>query len=74
VDLRDKKVIALGERDGVPGEAIAEVARSAGAQITSWAWNTLAPLAFAIASHSGPKNTREWIAMGCRVFWPARER
>jgi glycine reductase len=31
--LRGKKVIALGERDSVPGEAIAEVARSAGADV-----------------------------------------
>jgi len=29
--LEGKKVIALGERDGVPGPAIAEVVRSAGA-------------------------------------------
>jgi betaine reductase len=33
VELRGKKVIALGERDSVPGEAIAEVARSAGAEV-----------------------------------------
>ena len=33
MDLRGKKVIALGERDGVPGEAIADVARSAGAEV-----------------------------------------
>jgi len=33
VDLRGKKVIALGERDSVPGEAIAVVARSAGAEV-----------------------------------------
>ena len=31
--LAGKKVIALGERDGVPGEALAEVARSAGAEV-----------------------------------------
>jgi glycine reductase len=30
--LEGKKVIALGERDGVPGPAIAEVVRSAGAE------------------------------------------
>ena len=31
--LVGKKVIALGERDGVPGPAIAEVVRSAGADV-----------------------------------------
>ena len=31
--LGGKKVIALGERDGVPGPAIAEVVRSAGADV-----------------------------------------
>ena len=33
VELKGKKVIALGERDSVPGEAIAAVARSAGAEV-----------------------------------------
>lgn len=33
MELRGKKVIALGERDGVPGEAIAECVRSAGAEV-----------------------------------------
>jgi len=33
MELRGKKVIALGERDGVPGEAIAEVVGSAGAEV-----------------------------------------
>jgi glycine reductase len=33
MDLRGKKVVALGERDSVPGEAIAEVAKSAGAEV-----------------------------------------
>jgi glycine/sarcosine/betaine reductase complex component A len=33
VKLDGKKVIALGERDGVPGPAIAECVRSAGAEI-----------------------------------------
>ena len=33
MDLRGKKVIALGERDGVPGEALAAVASSAGADV-----------------------------------------
>ena len=31
--LKGKKVIALGERDGIPGEVIAECAKSAGAEI-----------------------------------------
>ena len=31
--LAGKKVIALGERDGVPGEAIAECVKSAGAEV-----------------------------------------
>jgi len=33
VKLEGKKVIALGERDGVPGPAIAECVRSAGAEV-----------------------------------------
>jgi glycine reductase len=33
VDLRGKKIIALGERDSVPGEAIADCLRSAGAEV-----------------------------------------
>jgi hypothetical protein len=33
VKLEGKKVIALGERDGVPGPAIAECMRSAGAEV-----------------------------------------
>jgi glycine/sarcosine/betaine reductase complex component A len=33
MELRGKKVIALGERDGVPGPALADVARGAGAQV-----------------------------------------
>jgi glycine/sarcosine/betaine reductase complex component A len=33
MELAGKKVIALGERDGVPGEAIAECVRSAGADV-----------------------------------------
>ena len=32
-ELRGKKVIALGERDGVPGPAIAACARAAGAEV-----------------------------------------
>lgn len=31
--LDGKKVIALGERDGVPGPAIAAIVRSAGAEV-----------------------------------------
>jgi glycine/sarcosine/betaine reductase complex component A len=31
--LDGKKVIALGERDGVPGNAIADCVRSAGAEV-----------------------------------------
>lgn len=31
MDLRGKRIIALGERDGVPGEAIAECLTTAGA-------------------------------------------
>ena len=31
--LDGKKVLALGERDGVPGPAIAECVRSAGADV-----------------------------------------
>ena len=31
--LKGKKVIALGERDGVPGGVIAECAEAAGAQV-----------------------------------------
>jgi betaine reductase len=33
MDLRGKKVIALGERDGIQGEAIGKVAKSAGAEV-----------------------------------------
>jgi glycine/sarcosine/betaine reductase complex component A len=31
--LQGKKVIVLGERDGVPGPAIADAVRSAGAEV-----------------------------------------
>ncbi|GAV23214.1 glycine reductase [Carboxydothermus pertinax] len=31
--LAGKKVIAVGDRDGVPGPAIAECAKSAGAEV-----------------------------------------
>lgn len=33
MELRGKKVIALGERDGIQGTAVAAVARSAGADV-----------------------------------------
>jgi betaine reductase len=33
MDLKDKKVIALGERDGIQGDAIAKIARAAGAEV-----------------------------------------
>lgn len=33
VEFKGKKVIALGERDSIAGEAIAEVMRSAGAEV-----------------------------------------
>jgi betaine reductase len=33
MDLRGKKVIALGERDSVSGEAIADCVRTAGADV-----------------------------------------
>jgi betaine reductase len=33
MDLRGKRVIALGERDSIAGEALAEAARSAGAEV-----------------------------------------
>jgi betaine reductase len=33
MDLQGKKVIALGERDGVPGTSIGQCARSSGAEV-----------------------------------------
>jgi glycine/sarcosine/betaine reductase complex component A len=33
MDLQGKKVIALGERDGIPGTAIADLVKSAGAEV-----------------------------------------
>jgi glycine reductase len=33
MDLRDKLVLALGERDGIPAPAIAACAESAGARV-----------------------------------------
>ena len=35
MEIKGKKVIALGERDGVAGVAIANCARSAGADVVS---------------------------------------
>lgn len=40
-----------------------------GPHLSSFLTNTLVPVAFAIASHSGPKNTREWLQLGCKLFW-----
>lgn len=33
MNLQGKKIIALGERDGIQGSALAECARSAGADV-----------------------------------------
>jgi betaine reductase len=33
MDLKGRKVIALGERDGIPGTSIAECMKSAGAEV-----------------------------------------
>ena len=33
MDLKNKKIIALGERDGIQGSAIARCAESAGAKV-----------------------------------------
>lgn len=33
MELKGKKAIALGDRDGVPGPAIAECLKSAGAEV-----------------------------------------
>jgi len=33
LDLRGKKIVALGERDGIQGAAIAQCATSAGAEV-----------------------------------------
>ena len=49
---------------GVPFYA----ANTAAAKGASWLWNTGVPLAFAIASQSGAKNTVEWIKMGLKLF------
>jgi multidrug transporter EmrE-like cation transporter len=51
---------------GIGLEAVANPATRG----ASWLWNTLAPVAFAIATHSGPKNTAEWIKLRVGVFWP----
>lgn len=31
--LKDKKVVIIGDRDGIPGQAIAEVVVTAGAEV-----------------------------------------
>lgn len=31
--LKGKKVVVIGDRDGIPGQAIAECAKSAGAEV-----------------------------------------
>lgn len=41
VDLKTKKVIIIGDRDGVPGEAIKLCAESAGAEVVYAATNAL---------------------------------
>lgn len=46
------------------------VASSTGSQVASWAWNTFFPLAAAIATQSGVKNTIEWLRLGVGLFWP----
>lgn len=46
-------------------------AASTGSKAASWFWNTLAPVAFAVAAHSAPKNTAQWISMGARLLWPS---
>ncbi len=33
LELKGKRVIALGERDGIQGDSIAKIARSAGAEV-----------------------------------------
>jgi betaine reductase len=33
VDLKGKRVIALGERDGIQGDAIGKIAAAAGAEV-----------------------------------------
>ncbi len=33
MDIKGKKAVALGERDGIPGTAIAECLKSAGAEV-----------------------------------------
>lgn len=33
MQLKGKKVIAIGERDGIPGPALEECAKSAGAEV-----------------------------------------
>jgi len=33
MDLKGKKVLVIGERDGIPGTAIAECVKSAGSEV-----------------------------------------
>jgi hypothetical protein len=55
----------LRRSSGLPAAA------SAAAHAGSWIWNTLVPVGFSIAMHSGAKNTAEWLRMGLQLFWPA---
>lgn len=47
-----------------------ESAASTPAKVGSWLWNTLGPLAYALATHTGAKNTGEWIKIGVGIIWP----
>lgn len=49
---------------GVPFYAV----NTAAAKGASWVWNTLVPIAFAIGTQSGSKNTIEWFKMGLKLF------
>jgi len=42
---------------------------STGAVLSSWFFNTIIPVAFALATHTGPKNTIEWLQLGAKMFW-----
>lgn len=46
------------------------VASNPATRSASWLWTTLAPVAFAIATHSGLKNTWQWREVGAGLFWP----
>jgi hypothetical protein len=39
----------------------------------TFALDTVAPVVFAIGTHSAAKNTREWWALGLKLFKAARE-